>query len=152
MSTSGADRVDAALRRSRRAGLRNTAARRAILDELARAVGDQGHLTATRLHHALLARGLTVELSTVRRALAQLVGLGIAHTVPIGRTTTFGLADDAHHHAVCAGCGDIRQLPAEAVAASVAAARAAGIEADPSGHPTGVVVYGRCTRCRTTTR
>lgn len=152
MSTSGADRVDAAVRRLRRAGLRNTAPRRGVLDELARAVGDQGHLTASQLHHALLARGLAVELSTVHRVLAQLVELGIAHTVPIGRTITFGLADDAHHHAVCAGCGDIRQLPAEAVAASVAAAQAAGIEADPSGHLAGVVVYGRCTRCRTTAR
>ncbi|MBX7270061.1 transcriptional repressor [Micromonospora sp. Llam7] len=152
MSTTETDRVDAAVQRLRDAGLRRTRARLGVLHELAQAVGGQGHLTVTQLHHALLARGLAVELSTVHRLLRQLVEVGVAHTVPTGRTLTFGLADIAHHHAICAGCGDLRQLPAEAVAASVAAARAVGIEADPSGHPTGVVVYGQCAGCRTMAR
>ncbi|MGW0504074.1 Fur family transcriptional regulator [Micromonospora sp. NPDC003241] len=152
MTTSETDRVTAAVRRLRRAGLRNTAARRGVLDQLAHAVGDRGHLTVTELHHALLARGVAVELSTVHRVLRQLVELGIAHTVPVGRTTTFGLADDAHHHAVCGACGDMRQLPAETVEASLAAARAVGIDPDPPGQPSGVVVYGRCAGCRAATR
>ncbi|MFY1623651.1 Fur family transcriptional regulator [Micromonospora sp. WMMD735] len=152
MTTSETERVNAAVQRLRRAGLRNTAARRGVLDQLAHAVGGRGHLSVSELHHALLARGVVVELSTVHRVLRQLVELGIAHTVPVGRTTTFGLADDIHHHAVCGTCGDMRQLPAEAVAASVAAARAVGIDTDQSGHPSGVVVYGRCVRCRTTDR
>lgn len=121
-----------------------------MLDQLAHAVGDRGHLTVTELHHALLARGVTMELSTVHRVLRQLVEMGIAHTVPVGRSLTFGLAGDAHHHAVCGTCGDMRQLPADAVAASVAAARAVGIDTDASGQPSGVVVYGRCAGCRTT--
>ncbi|BCJ58388.1 Fur family transcriptional regulator [Micromonospora endophytica] len=148
MTTSQTDRAAAAVRRLRRAGLRNTAARRGVLDQLAHAIGGRGHLTVTELHRALLARGLSVELSTVHRVLRQLVALGTAHTVPVGRTTTFGLADDAHHHAVCGTCGDMRQLPVEAVDAGTAAARAFGIDPDPPGQPNGVVVYGRCAECR----
>ncbi|GGM25035.1 Fur family transcriptional regulator [Micromonospora yangpuensis] len=148
MITSEPDRVNAAVARMRQAGLRTTTARRAVLDLLAQAVVSRGHLTPAQLHHALLARGLTVELSTVHRVLRQLVDLGIAHTVPVGRTVTFGLADDPHHHAVCRQCGDMRQLPADAVAASLTAARALGIDPDTPGQPTGVVVYGDCATCR----
>ncbi|WP_416904384.1 Fur family transcriptional regulator [Micromonospora echinospora] len=152
MITSKTDRVAAAVTQLRRAGLRNTTARRAVLDQLADAVGDRGHLTASEVHRSLLARGVTIELSTAHRVLWQLVELGIAHTVPIGRTITFGLADDAHHHAACGRCGELRQLPAEAVASAVAAAQAVGIETDPSGQPNGVVVYGRCANCQASTR
>ncbi|GAA0390294.1 transcriptional repressor [Micromonospora fiedleri] len=149
MTTSKTDRVNAAVRRLRRAGLRNTAARRGVLDQLAHAVGGRGHLTVTELHHALLAHGVAVELSTVHPVLRQLVEWGTAHTVPVGRTTTLGLADDAHHHAVCGACGDMRQSP-EAVDASLATARAVG--PDLPAQPGGVVVYGRCAGCRTATR
>ncbi|QDY09493.1 hypothetical protein FJK98_22055 [Micromonospora sp. HM134] len=152
MTTSETERVNPAMQRLRRAGLRNTAARRGALDQLAHAVGGRGHLTVNELYQALLARGVAVELSTVHPVLQQLVELGIAHTVPVGRTTTFGLADDAHHHAVCGTRGDRRQLPAEAIAASVAAARAVGINTELSGQPSGDVVYGRRARCRTTAR
>ncbi|WFE66561.1 transcriptional repressor [Micromonospora sp. WMMD714] len=133
MTTSETERVNAAVQRLRRAGLGNTAARRGVLDQLAHAVGGRGHLTVNELYQALLAHGVAVELSTVHRVLRQLVELGIAHTVPVGRTMTFGLADDAHHHAVRGTCGDMRQLPAEAVAASVAAAHAVGIDTELSG-------------------
>ncbi|NGM13570.1 Fur family transcriptional regulator [Verrucosispora sioxanthis] len=151
MITTEADRVDTALRRLRRAGMRNTVARRGILALLAHAAGDRGHLTATQLHEALLARGLAMEMSTVHRILRQLIDLGIAHTVPVAGAMTFGLADQPHHHAVCEGCGSLRQLPAAAVAASIDAARTAGIEVDPDGYPSGVVLYGRCAQCRMTT-
>ncbi|GLY24644.1 transcriptional repressor [Micromonospora sp. NBRC 101691] len=113
MITSKADRVAAAVTQLRRAGLRNTAARRAVLDQLADAVGDRGHLTASEVHCSLLTRGLMIELSTAHRVLRQLVNLEIAYTVPVGRTITFGLADDAHHHAACGRSGELRQLTAD---------------------------------------
>ncbi|MFG1801891.1 hypothetical protein ACGFI4_17170 [Micromonospora carbonacea] len=80
--------------------------------------------------------------------LGQLVDLGVAHAVPVGGAATFGLTDQPHHHAVCEGCGGMRQLPVPAVAASVTAAREVGIEMD--GGSGGVVVYGRCAPCRAT--
>ncbi|MEV7350868.1 transcriptional repressor [Micromonospora chalcea] len=157
MITSRADRVDAALDQLRRAGLRTTLARRAVLDALGDAAVERRHLNAGEVHRRLTGRGLAVELSTVHRVLGQLVDLGVAHAVPVGGAATFGLADQPHHHAVCEGCGGMRQLPvppvavavAVAVAASVAAAREVGVELD--GGSGGVVVYGRCAPCRTTT-
>ncbi|MFY1659167.1 Fur family transcriptional regulator [Micromonospora sp. WMMD1274] len=149
MITSRADRVDAALDRLRRAGLRTTLGRRAVLDALGDAAVERRHLNAGEVHQRLTGRGLAVELSTVHRVLGQLVDLGVAHAVPVGGAVTFGLADHPHHHAVCEGCGGMRQLPVPAVAASVAVAREVGVEMD--GGSGGVVVYGRCPACRTTT-
>ncbi|WBB82472.1 transcriptional repressor [Micromonospora sp. WMMD882] len=135
--------------RLRRAGLRATLARRGVLEALGEAAGERRHLSATQVHQRLTGQGLTVELSTVHRVLASLVDLGVAHSVPVGAAATFGLADQPHHHAVCQGCGVMRQLPVPAVADSVAAARVVGVEVDPHGGSGGVVVYGRCAPCRT---
>ncbi|MDG4800125.1 transcriptional repressor [Micromonospora sp. WMMD980] len=148
MITSPVDRVSAVLDRLRRAGLRTTLARRGVVDALGEAAGERRHLRAAEVHQRLTGRGLAVELSTVHRVLTHLVKVGAAHTVPVGGTATFGLADLPHHHAVCQGCGGMRQLAASAVAGTVTAARAVDIEVDPDGGNGGVVVYGRCAPCR----
>jgi Fe2+ or Zn2+ uptake regulation protein len=146
--TSPVDRVSAVMDRLRRAGLRTTLARRGVVDALGEAAGERRHLSATEVHQRLTGRGLAVELSTVHRVLTHLVDVGVAHVVPVGGAATFGLADRPHHHAVCQGCGGMRQLTASAVAGTVLAARAVGIEVDPDGGDGGVVVYGRCAPCR----
>ncbi|WP_431910653.1 CGNR zinc finger domain-containing protein [Micromonospora carbonacea] len=130
MITSRADRVDAAMDRLRRAGRRTTLARRAVLDALGDAAAERRHLNASEVHQRLTGRGLAAKLSTVHRVLGQPVDLGVAHAVPVGGTATFGLTDQPHHHAVCEGCGGMRQLPVPAVAASVTAVSLANVPLD----------------------
>ncbi|SBT65747.1 Fur family transcriptional regulator, ferric uptake regulator [Micromonospora sediminicola] len=149
MITSQTDRVSAVLDRLRRAGHRTTLARRGVVHALGEAAEERQHLSASEVHLRLTGRGRPVELSTVHRVLTHLVDLGVAHVAPVGGAATFGMAGRPHHQAVCQGCGGMRQLPTSAVAGTVTAARAVGVEVDPDGGNGGVVVYGWCASCRT---
>ena len=141
-------RADAALEQLREAGQRLTAARGAVLEALS---GSETHLTAAQIHRQLTARRLRLELSTVHRTLDTLVELGLVHAVPTAVATTYGLADWAHHHAVCTSCGAIDEIAADELAAALAAAaKASRHHLDPAGTRGGLVLYGRCARCGST--
>ena len=141
MTKTPEDRVSDTLDALRTRGGRATVPRRAILVTLLAAT----HLSAAEASAHLAADGLRVELSTVRRILAALVDAGVVHTVQVSGTTTYGMADHAHHHTVCNRCGDIRQLPHDLVAPLVEAVNAAGVmSVDEDGRGGGVVVDGRC--------
>lgn len=138
-------RADAALAQLREAGQRLTAARGAVLEVLS---ASASHLTAAQIHHELTAGRTRLELSTVHRTLDTLVGLGLVHAVPTAAAVTYGLADWAHHHAVCTGCGAIDEISADDLGAAVAVvANASQHHLDPADTRGGLVLYARCARC-----
>ena len=116
----GVDLVGDAVDRLRGAGGRITSARRAVL-----------HALATLPHHpdaetiAAAARAIDpgVHLATVYRTLDALERLGVIQHVHLGHgRSTYHLATEAHHHAVCDGCGLVIELddgPLRALAADV---------------------------------
>lgn len=138
-------RADAASAHLRESGHRVTAARIAVLEVLS---ASPSHLTAARIHAELTAQPRWLELSTVHRTLDTLVELGLVHAVPTASAVAYGLADWAHHHAVCTNCGAIDEIAADDLSGAVdAAARASHHRLDPSGTRGGLVLYGRCARC-----
>lgn len=138
------DRIAAATALLREAGGRSTTARRAVL----RLLVDSTHLSAAEIHARLAAEGVDVDLSTVHRVLTALADAGAVHVVPVGGTSTYGMADHGHHHTVCRRCGTVRQLPSSVVAPLVRAVSEDGtFLSDMDGRDGGVVVYGRCTTC-----
>lgn len=138
-------RADAALASLHAAGHRRTAARGAVLDVLS---ASDTHLTAVQIHRQLADDRVRLELSTVHRTLETLVELGLVHAVPTASAVTYGLADWAHHHAVCTSCGAIDEVDAERLAGAVTAvATASHLRLDPEGTYGGLVLYGRCAKC-----
>ncbi|WP_432838143.1 Fur family transcriptional regulator [Dactylosporangium sp. CA-092794] len=133
------ERIAAAMAIIRAAGGRSTSARGAVVRMLAGAA----HLSAAEVHARLAAGGAQFDLSTVHRILTALTGLGVVHAIPVAGVVTYGMADLPHHHTVCRGCGAVRQLSPQAVAAVIAAATADGtFTTDAEGRDGGVVVYG----------
>jgi Fur family ferric uptake transcriptional regulator len=125
----------------RRAGLRVTAARRAICAVLA-GVGDQ-HLTAG----AVAARsGPRVDLSTVYRTLEALETLGMVEHVHLGHGPgAYHVGPSAqHHHLVCDTCGGTVDVPISDLERAVEQVTAPhGFIAD-SAH---FAIVGRCAAC-----
>lgn len=123
---------------------RNTWQREAVRAELARA---RGFVSAQQLHQVLKEQGSTIGLATVYRQLAALVDDHAADTLqsPEGENLFRSCTPGHHHHLICRGCGDTRELSAEVVeewAARVAAEHGfTGIE-----HV--VDLFGLCERCR----
>lgn len=87
----------------RRAGLRATAPRVALLAWLE---GDRSHPTVEQLHEALRVSAPTLSLSTVYEALQVFARAGLCRRISFGdgRIRVDGTADD-HDHAVCIDCG-----------------------------------------------
>ncbi|MEV0131760.1 Fur family transcriptional regulator [Dactylosporangium sp. NPDC050688] len=142
MTKTPEDRVSAALATMRGRGGRTTAPRRAVLDTLTKAT----HLSASEISARLTADDVQIDPSTVHRVLSALADAGVVHTVPVNGTTTYGMADQAHHHTVCNQCGKVRQLHHDLAEALVRAVNADGtVSVDEDGRAGGVVVYGRCT-------
>ena len=95
-------------------GQRITTARRAVLAELVEA-GDT-HLGADDLAARINATHPDVHISTVYRTLDALCDAGLITVSRFGeQSTTYHLASDVHHHAVCTGCGATINLPAAAL-------------------------------------
>jgi len=104
--------IDDVITMVRRAGGRITAARRAVITALID--GSREHLTAEDLADRVQARHPDVHLSTVYRTLEALEALGVATHVHLGHgPSTYHLASDPHHHAVCKTCGAVVHLPAD---------------------------------------
>jgi Fur family ferric uptake transcriptional regulator len=97
----------------RRRGERVTTARRLVLTELAAA--DDAHPTAEHLAERIQIDHPDLHLSTVYRTLEFLEATGLVFRAGFGDgATTYHLAHDRHHHAVCDECGAVIVLPEQA--------------------------------------
>lgn len=136
---SSADRAE----RLRRAGLKVTGPRLAILDALEQ---NRSHPSAEELYQSLADAHPSLSLSTVYTTLASFVRAGLVRKLPEvdGRLRVDGIQTD-HHHAFCRGCGAIFDVDRESFPAPAA----------PSELPGGLeVLHVRleyeviCTSCR----
>lgn len=92
----------------RRRGVRITAPRRAVLDALAEA---GSHLTAEALHGLVQDRHPDISHSSIYRTMDLLSDLGIVTHVHLGHgPAEFHLAEEAHSHLVCNGCGAVTEV------------------------------------------
>ena len=129
--------------RLREAGLRVTAPRVAVLEQLER---DRSHPNALEVHRLLSDRHPSLSLSTVYLTIEAFVKAGLLRRLPPrdGRLRVDGVVDE-HDHAVCRRCGDVFDLPA----------RASIPRGTPRGLPRGTRVLGArieydvlCARCQ----
>ena len=136
-------RIAGVASRLRDAGLRVTAPRVAVLEELAR---NRTHPNPLEVHRALSARNPSLSLSTVYLTIEAFAKAGLLRRIPArdGHLRVDGVVEE-HDHAVCRHCGDVFDLPAQP-----SIPRAA-----PRGLPRGTRVLGarieydvRCARCQ----
>lgn len=129
--------------RLRRAGLRVTAQRLAIVEVLD---GREDLVTAQDLHHEMRRGGGAPGLATIYRTLAALAEAGEVDTFPRDGEQAFRLCRDAHHHhLVCEACGAVEEVEADEVEAwvdRVARRRSFAV----TGHTADV--YGVCSDCQ----
>ena len=109
-------------------GLRRTAPRIAVLATLELV---DGHLSVAEIHRRLLesnpADGPPPDLATVYRTVTTLVELGVLHALSVeGGVSTYGLAEEPHHHAVCTRCGAIIEVPAQRLRSALEGTRQRG--------------------------
>ena len=97
--TSRADRMLADLKR---AGLKLTPQRIAIVREIA---DDFSHPTAQALFERLRPSFPTMSFATVYNTLDALAGCGLTGSLNLGGAVRFDPNTDPHHHAVCDACG-----------------------------------------------
>jgi Fur family ferric uptake transcriptional regulator len=136
--------LDDLLEQLRARGARVTTARRAVLEDLVRR--GSAHPTAEQIARRVGRANPQLHLSTIYRTLEALEGLGLITRASIGEgATTYHLAADRHHHAVCESCGAVIELP-DAVLAPVVRrlARDHGFAAAPRH----VTIAGLCAACR----
>ena len=125
----------------RQAGLRVTAARRAICRVLATAEGD--HLTAGDV---AVRTGTGVDLSTVYRTLEALEELGLVEHVHLGHgpgAYHVGPSEE-HHHLVCDTCGQTVDVPIAELRRAVGRVTAPLGFVPDSAH---FAIVGRCAKC-----
>lgn len=128
-------------------GLRCTTPRLAVLAVLADAESVAGHLTVAQIHRRLVGQGREVDLATVYRTVSTFVALGALHALSIDEhTTTYGLADVPHHHAVCTECATLIEVPAEQL--STALAQASLGSRFTLSESAGLTLHGLCPECR----
>jgi Fur family transcriptional regulator, ferric uptake regulator len=102
-------------------GLRRTAPRIAVLATLQPV---RGHLSVAEIHRRLLRSGDAdappPDVATVYRTVTTLVEAGVLHALTVeGGVTTYGVAEDPHHHAVCTRCGTIIEVPAQRLSSAL---------------------------------
>ena len=130
--------------RLRRLGLRPTAQRVRVLEELAREPDD---VTAQELHRRLVARGDRLGLATVYRTLAALVTHGVVDVLVhrAGEVCYRLCSDGHHHHAVCTECHRVVELDGCGVG-DWANRAAEALDFVPTEHR--LEVHGVCAGCR----
>ena len=102
--------LDELLDQLRAGGHRLTTARRAVLEELLRDRTE--HPSVEELTERIQLRLPSVHLSTVYRTLDLLAEAGILVEVHLADgPASYHLASDTHHHALCARCGTVLDLP-----------------------------------------
>jgi Fur family ferric uptake transcriptional regulator len=109
MPEEGRARIDGADQQLRRAGIRPTRGRVAVLDELSR---ERDDATAQAIHRRLTARRKGVGLATVYRALHELSAAGLIDALSHGGAETCYRLCGAghHHHLVCSKCHRVVEL------------------------------------------
>ncbi|GAA2420250.1 Fur family transcriptional regulator [Mycolicibacterium llatzerense] len=129
-------------------GLRRTVPRIAVLVAIEPI---HGHLSVSDIHQRLIETAAhdaqPPDLATVYRTVTTLVGHGVLHSLTVeGGTTTYGLAKDAHHHAVCTQCGAVIEIPAQRLTRALRSASAAS--AFTLSEEAGLTLHGLCPRCQ----
>jgi Fur family transcriptional regulator, ferric uptake regulator len=129
-------------------GLRRMASRIAVLAVLEPV---QGHLSVAeidqRLRESLPAEDQPPDLATIYRTVTTLVDQGVLHALTLeGGVTTYGLAADPHHHAVCTRCGSIIEVPAGQLTSALEHARAGS--SFTLSERAGLTLHGLCPRCQ----
>jgi Fur family transcriptional regulator, ferric uptake regulator len=128
----------------REKGLRNTAARRTILDAV---FGEGGHFTAEDLLDRLKGHGEKVSRASVYRTLGLLVDGGFVETREFQRAQMMYepvLGRHHHDHLICTVCGTIVEFENEAIERlQDGVAREHGFTLDRHS----LRLYGRCARC-----
>jgi Fur family peroxide stress response transcriptional regulator len=109
-------RTESMLRELKRAGLKLTPQRIAIVKELA---DDLSHPTAQELFERLQQAFPTMSFATVYNTLDALAALGLVGSIRLGNAVRFDPNTSAHHHAVCDRCGAVVDLPAAEPSAAV---------------------------------
>jgi Fur family peroxide stress response transcriptional regulator len=104
----------------KRAGLKMTPQRIAIVRLFA---VDESHPTAQALFERLRPEFPSMSFATVYNTLDALATAGLSGTIRLGNAARFDPNTTPHHHAVCDGCGAVRDLPARSLASSSAARR-----------------------------
>jgi Fur family ferric uptake transcriptional regulator len=131
--------------RLRETGLRCTAARMAVLDELTRSTGPLSHAEVT-----ITVGPLGFDRATVYRNLVEMAEVGLLSRVDLGdHVWRFELRSEGpehasdHPHFVCTECGDVACLAG--VQISIKPAR--GKKRHAFGEVTEVLLKGRCSQC-----
>lgn len=128
--------------RLRRAGLRSTAQRRAVLD----ALDELRHATVDELAARVQRDSPDVSLSTVYRTLETLDRVGLVTHAHLrhGAPTYHTVDEHPHIHLVCGRCGRVEQQDVEVAAAfAEELRRTSGFRVDL----THLALHGRCAAC-----
>jgi Fur family transcriptional regulator, ferric uptake regulator len=105
-------RLEELLGRLRDGGGRITEPRRAVLEVLLDTIDE--HLSVEELAELVHRRRPDVHRSTVYRTLEAFEVANLVQHVHLGHSpSTYHLADQPHHHAVCDTCGTVIHLPDE---------------------------------------
>lgn len=122
-------------------GGRRTVARMSVLEVLART---DGHLSVQEIHDRITDYP-SLSLSTVHRIVERLGSAGLVHVLPTPGEARYGLADQAHGHAMCTACGRVQELDVLTVDAIMGLVqRETGFAVAPSG----VGLQGLCPDCQ----
>ena len=129
-------------------GLRRMASRIAVLAVLEPA---NTHLSVAeidqRLRECLPADDLPPDLATIYRTVTTLVDQGVLHALALdGGITSYGLAIDPHHHAVCTRCGSIIEVPAQQLTSALEQASAGSLFT--LSERAGLTLHGLCPQCQ----
>ncbi len=139
------ERIGALLRAH---GLRRMASRIAVLAVLE---SISGHLSVAeidqRLRQCLPADAQSPDLATIYRTVTTLVDQGVLHALTLEHgITTYGLAADPHHHAVCMQCGSIIEVPAGQLTSALEHAMAGS--SFRLSERAGLTLHGLCPQCQ----
>ncbi len=137
-------RLDVLLSRIRAQGGRVTEPRRAVLEVLLETIDE--HLSVEELAELVHERRPDVHRSTVYRTLEAFEEANLVQHVHLGHSpSTYHLADEPHHHAVCNSCGTVFHLPPDTFESVNQQLRSDyGFEPNPYHF----AIPGRCSNCR----
>lgn len=103
------------------------------------------HPTAEALYAVASAKMPGISLRTVYQTLTELAELGELQLIDVGiGATRFDPNTDEHHHVVCDGCGDIRDVHVK----GIAQLKPTGAE-EFTVTDVGVLFHGTCKKCST---
>lgn len=110
-----------------------------------------GHLAVADIHRRLVdstpAGAQPPDLATIYRTVTTLVDCGVLHALtPNDGVTTYGVAVDPHHHAVCTRCGTIIEVPAPRLTAALEHARVGS--SFTLSEQAGLTLHGLCPQCQ----